>query len=901
MESIKNGEYYLNKINDFKKKIPKYKNNFNNKGIIICINDSSFISSIICIENIIKNNPLINIECYYCENELFEYQKKYILNKYNNINLINCLDKIPNWYPNLKNMKEHMIKLYALLITSFSDVLLLDSYIIPILNIDELFNNSNYIKYGNIFWKDLTNNLFDDKLYKLFNINKPDIFTDYGQILININKCWDAICLAYYFNNELFNSNKDLYYIAFKLTNTFYYQNNYNPIPCTCEGNKYSSISSIIQRYPNDGSDGFINRSLSKININNYLKIIYIYDDAYIVDKDIKSLENKYSKINKNIKKVDIFNIIILSKLKEYLFINKNEIINNCNNIIQNNIIYLNYNFKLVDPIKLEETLNLLNTYTKYNIFHLNSLCIFYSVTLRFTEAYMIINNIYENKINNNESLLILIYIYSRINFNLDNFNLIIKLLNDHDLFIFLFQLLNNKRITINIINNVLLPKKNIFYDNFIKIFNFDNIDELNNNFDKLLSNENIIPKFNIPIYFNKFYMLSFKNNNNLDIKQKLSKLNRLLFPCLNYIKPQNNFIIKKNKKIGFISTNLRLHSVGRDRIGIICNLNQDLFDINVYHFNEYSDDIYFNLLKKSNINNIILKGGFNNWIKVIENDNLDIIIYPDIGIQEETYLLAHTRLAPIQITTFGHSESSGINTIDYYLSSELYEVSEYKEHYSEKVILQKSLGTFYYDCFYDFIKNFRNNNISFLLDNEKLYITNLQYLHKNSDNDYLLYKKILNQNKLINIIFVNGTDDKIYQDKLIKNLSEYINRIVILPKLNTSDYYKLITKSYLILDTYPHGGCNTSLESFYYNKIVITFPSKYLRGRFTYGFYKKMGIDDAIVYSIDEYVEKINFFINNPNEKNKVEELININKHKLFNDLESIHEWNTILFNITI
>ena len=106
---------------------------------------------------------------------------------------------------------------------------------------------------------------------------------------------------------------------------------------------------------------------------------------------------------------------------------------------------------------------------------------------------------------------------------------------------------------------------------------------------------------------------------------------------------------------------------------------------------------------------------------------------------------------------------------------------------------------------------------------------------------------------------------------------------------------------SYLILDTYPHGGCNSTLESFYYNKVVITYPSKYLRGRFTQGFYKKMEIEGCIVNSLDEYIEKINFFINNPKEKNKIEKLISLNKHKLYNDLESVYEWNNILYNLKI
>ena len=79
MEFINNSQLYLNKINEFKKKIPIYKNNFNQKGIIICAGDQYFVSAIICIENIIKFNPSINIEWYYCGNELFDFQKKYIM------------------------------------------------------------------------------------------------------------------------------------------------------------------------------------------------------------------------------------------------------------------------------------------------------------------------------------------------------------------------------------------------------------------------------------------------------------------------------------------------------------------------------------------------------------------------------------------------------------------------------------------------------------------------------------------------------------------------------------------------------------------------------------------------------------------------------------------------------
>jgi predicted O-linked N-acetylglucosamine transferase (SPINDLY family) len=268
---------------------------------------------------------------------------------------------------------------------------------------------------------------------------------------------------------------------------------------------------------------------------------------------------------------------------------------------------------------------------------------------------------------------------------------------------------------------------------------------------------------------------------------------------------------------------------------------------------------------------------------------------------QEETYLLAHTRLAPIQMTTYGHSESSGIDTIDYYLSSELYESSNYKNHYSETVILQKSLGTFYYDQYYDLIRKSKDPKYTLQLDPDKLYLVNLQYLHKSSEDDFLLYEKIFNTISNVYIVFVNGTGEQKYEIILKERLLKYIDKIIILPKLATCNYYELINLSYLILDTYPHGGCNSTLESFYYNKIVITQPSEYLRGRFTQGFYKKMGIEGCVVNSSDEYVKKILYFLNNPEEKNKIEEMININKYKLYNDLESIYEWNNILFNLKV
>ena len=38
------------------------------------------------------------------------------------------------------------------------------------------------------------------------------------------------------------------------------------------------------------------------------------------------------------------------------------------------------------------------------------------------------------------------------------------------------------------------------------------------------------------------------------------------------------------------------------------------------------------------------------------------------------TYFLAFSRLAPVQIASWGHTETTGIDTIDYFLSTTLFE-----------------------------------------------------------------------------------------------------------------------------------------------------------------------------------------------------------------------------------
>src|ERR1022692_1973193 len=61
------------------------------------------------------------------------------------------------------------------------------------------------------------------------------------------------------------------------------------------------------------------------------------------------------------------------------------------------------------------------------------------------------------------------------------------------------------------------------------------------------------------------------------------------------------------------------------------------------------------------------------------------------------TVKLASLRLAPIQVTSWGHPETTGLPTIDYYLSAEYLEPPDAQNNYTEQLICLPHLGCHYH------------------------------------------------------------------------------------------------------------------------------------------------------------------------------------------------------------
>ena len=425
----------------------------------------------------------------------------------------------------------------------------------------------------------------------------------------------------------------------------------------------------------------------------------------------------------------------------------------------------------------------------------------------KLKNLHFITNTIYEHYKKN-------LFLYYNYNIFRKKFiNIFIKFMNNNN-----SKDTSNKNTLINFFKENKLYFFAIHYYIFPK-FTYDSKDDIINNRKYLIENIDFLTdKFKINLNKNLdlglgiTYPLSYQNMNNVHIFTEYCKLFRNLFPELNYKSShieniRNKKLINNSKiKIAFFSEYLiSNHSVTRDRAGIIKNLSRDIFDIYLISFkNNISKsnlvkDLFNSIPEKKQI---FLDKNIKNAQKIIASLELDILIFCEIGMSFDAYLLAFSRLALIQCNTWGHSDTSGIDTIDYFISSKLYELdfNESKKNYSEKLILTDNLCTYYYDPIEMYLNDYEKNNLLdrnyFNLPKDKNLYACLQSPFKITYEYDPILKKIL-QNDQDSLIIMIDNEANILKNQVLprfeKNLGkEMITRFKIFNKMSLYKFYSL-------------------------------------------------------------------------------------------------------------
>ncbi|MFQ3680620.1 MAG: tetratricopeptide repeat protein, partial [Pseudanabaenaceae cyanobacterium] len=147
----------------------------------------------------------------------------------------------------------------------------------------------------------------------------------------------------------------------------------------------------------------------------------------------------------------------------------------------------------------------------------------------------------------------------------------------------------------------------------------------------------------------------------------------------------------RPRRRIAFVSTHFCQHTIARLMSGWFDHWDRDRLEICLYQLSSYTDEVTATFADRSEVYRHTADPDI--LATQLQQDQPDAVVFPELGMSSQLLPLAARRWAPRQISTWMHPVSSGLPTIDFFLSSDAMEPPDGDRHYRETLIRLPDLG----------------------------------------------------------------------------------------------------------------------------------------------------------------------------------------------------------------
>ncbi len=232
----------------------------------------------------------------------------------------------------------------------------------------------------------------------------------------------------------------------------------------------------------------------------------------------------------------------------------------------------------------------------------------------------------------------------------------------------------------------------------------------------------------------------------------------------------------------------------------------------------------------------------------------LDVLLYLDIGMDSLSSYLACSRLAPLQATTWGHPNSTGIATVDAFFSLTDLE-PEGDSAYTERLYTQSTPNIWYSPP----SVAERPVRARLGLPAGRLYACPQTLFKLHPDFDPVLVG-ILDRDPRGTLLLHAGRT-RAWKGILLRRLEALrpgsSARIHWMSSMPRSQYIATLAACDVMLDPFPFGGGNTTLEALAVGTPVVTCPPRLARGRLAYAFCRQADWMDGVADDPADYVAR--------------------------------------------
>lgn len=381
------------------------------------------------------------------------------------------------------------------------------------------------------------------------------------------------------------------------------------------------------------------------------------------------------------------------------------------------------------------------------------------------------------------------------------------------------------------------------------------------------------------------FFLLAYQGGDVLELQKSFADLFQ---PPEQYRQcPVKSGSSGRRIRVGILSEYFCNHTIGTLNRGLIEHLDREQFEVTVISLSAVQDETSQHYRKCAD-HYVTVGSDLPRTINAIRELQLDILCFADIGMSCLGLTLACLRFAPVQCVVWGHPLTTGLPTVDYFLSGKLYETSEADRDYTEQLVRLDGLQTSYPRPTLLAPKSREHFGLP---ANANLYGC-LQTLFKYHPEFDSILGDILRRDPNGLLVILEGRHAK-WKESLIQRWSQsmpdVIDRVRFIPPVPRHDFLALCQTVDVLLDTIQFGGGNTTFEAMAVGTPVVTWPSPYLRSRLALGIYRHMDWMECVADSAENYVEIATRFGTNPEERQRASNTIAERSQTLFEDMASI------------
>ncbi|PIQ28260.1 hypothetical protein COW36_04505 [bacterium (Candidatus Blackallbacteria) CG17_big_fil_post_rev_8_21_14_2_50_48_46] len=393
-------------------------------------------------------------------------------------------------------------------------------------------------------------------------------------------------------------------------------------------------------------------------------------------------------------------------------------------------------------------------------------------------------------------------------------------------------------------------------------------------------------------------FYLAYQGFNDRELQIQIAALYRPLLP--ESLAPQTPPPQSKCKRIGFLSGFFYNHSICHYYSQHILGLEPENFEVFLLLAPGNPSDASTDALSHHAKQTLRLPRDLAQARQQIADLHLDALIYPEIGMEPFSYFMAFTRLAPVQAVLPGHPVTTGIPTLDYFISNQPMELEEAQAHYSETLVTLPGLPVCYAQP--DLPVDLLSRTELGLPEDKHIYLCpmTLFKIHPLMDKAFQL---MLENDPLAEICFFKFQATHLHEalrKRFQASLGPLAERIRFLPWAPKREFFSLLTTAEVILDAHPFGGGSTHFLSLATGTPMVTWASPWLRGRSGAGLYHLLDLPELVTQTADSFAEQAVKIACEPSFRKDLSERILAGQPLLFNNPQGPQTFKQWLKEIT-